>query len=85
MRSLTRQYTYQSSVPYLSSGYIDEGEVFSFSGIKYHINFMELALQISGAKKDILIRIPVSEIAPILLFSKKDNYVVLIAPFFYVQ
>jgi len=46
---------------------------------------MELALQISGAKKDILIRIPVSEIAPILLFSKKDNYVGLIAPFFYVQ
>jgi len=82
LKSLMGHFIYQSAVPYLSSGFMDKGEFISFSGINYHKNFLKPALKILGNKKDILIRVPVSEIAPIILFTKKDHHLISVAPFF---
>ena len=80
LRSLISQIPYQPAVHYRSSGVEDNGMAFSFSGFNYHKNFINVALKIIGSENDILIRNPVSNMAPLLLFSNKVDYIITIAP-----
>ena len=80
LRSLISQIPYQPAVHYGSSGVEDNGMAFSFSGFNYHKNFINVALKIVGSENDILIRVPVSNMAPLFLFSNKVDYIITIAP-----
>jgi len=80
LKSLMNRIIYKSSVPYLSLEFVDNGEFLLFSGFNYLKILIKVALKILGNEEEILIRVPISEIAPLLLFSNKNDYTIIIAP-----
>jgi len=80
LKCLKDKFSYHPAIPYLYSGYIDKGTYISFSGFKYFKNFIINALKIFDSEKNLLVQIPLNQMAPIILFPGEINYAITIAP-----